>query len=188
MVNRNEAGSTLTIVLIALLILLPMTLILSGMILKWQRQSAEFRDGLAMEYTARAGLAKAFNQISAGSFSLEFGKNMDFEMEDAGSFVARVRVARKADVVLSLDGRVLEELEASKVDLNQTATDPDLRRVRLYRGLEVYLVESRVSSKPGWVSVRLSAILLRPDNGPLRQVGLRVEKGYFEEEAEVSQR
>ena len=185
MVIRNEAGSALAIVLIAILILLPLTLILSGMILKWQRQAAEFRDGLAMEYTARAGLAKAFNRISAENFSLESGESRDHEMEDAGDFAARIRVTRKPDVALSLNGRVLEEIEASKVDLNQTAADPDLRRVRLYRELEVYLVEARVSSNPGWVGVRLKAILLRPDNGPLRQVGLRVERGYFDEDKEV---
>jgi hypothetical protein len=185
MVSRSETGSALTIVLIAILILLPLTLILTGMILKWQRQSAEFRDGLAMEYAARAGLAEAFNRISSRRFSLESGKSTGFEMKDTGDFVAQVRVERKPDVVLSLDGRVLRGIEASNVDLSQTATDPDLRRVRLYRMLEVYLVEARTSSRPGWVSARSRAILLRPDDGPLRQVGLRVEQGYFDEDKEV---
>jgi hypothetical protein len=184
MVIRSQTGSALTIVLIAMLILLPLTLILTGMILKWQRQSAEFRDGLAMEYTARAGLAEAFNRISARSFSLESGKSTGFETEDAGDFVARVRIERKPDVVLSLDGRLLQEPEASDVDLSQTAIDPDLRRVRLYRELEVYLVEARVSSKPGWIGARARAILLHPDTGPLRQVGLRIEQGYFDEDNE----
>ena len=180
MVRRSEEGSALTIVLIAVMILLPLSLILTGMILKWQRQSAEFRDGLAMEYTARAGLAEAFNRISAGEFSLVSGESTDFETKDVGNFPARVRVSRTKDVILSLDGRAVEEPEASSIDLEQTAVDPDLRRVRLYRKLDVYLVEAQVSNKPGWVSVRLKAVLLRPENGPLRQVGLRIERGHFD--------
>jgi hypothetical protein len=185
MVRRGEEGSALTIVLIAVLILLPLSLILTAMILKWQRQSAEFRDGLSMEYAARAGLAEAFNRISAARFSLGPNENTDFEMNDAGSFQVRVRVSRTQDVILSLDGRAVEGPEASSIDLEQTAVDPDLRRVHLYRKLDVYHVEARVSSKPGWVSVRLSSILIRPEKGALQQVGLRVERGYLGEEDNV---
>lgn len=178
--RQNEEGSALFVVLIALMVLLPLTLILAGMVLRWQHQSARFRDLTGLEYVARAGWSDAANRVAGRDVSLQPSEATSFELYDIGGYTARVRVSRDPDVVLTLNGQVLEGLEASKVDLKQTSLDPDMRRVRRFRLLEVYLVEVRVSARSSLESVRLRGILVRPDRGELSQTGMVLERGFFE--------
>ncbi len=161
MMRRREEGSALAVVLVALMVLLPLTLILSGMVVRWQKQAAEFRDLLAMEYAARAGLEEVANRIRAGSIDIQPDKTTDLELTDLGDYGARVRVSRTQDTVLAMTGEFLDEAEATKVDLSQTATDPDMRKVRLYRRLEVFLVEVRVSVRPTLAGIKLWGTLIR---------------------------
>jgi hypothetical protein len=176
MMRRREEGSALAVVLVALMVLLPLTLILSGMVVRWQKQAAEFRDLLAMEYAARAGLEEVANRIRAGSIDIQPDKTTDLELTDLGDYGARVRVSRTQDTVLAMSGEFLDEAEATEVDLSQTATDPDMRKVRLYRRLEVFLVEVRVSVRPGLAGIKLWGTLIRSDDGKLRQAGIQVRR------------
>lgn len=178
MVTRNQEGSALVVALLALLILLPITLILSAMVVKWQKQSADLRDLSGMEYVSRAGLADASRRLDAGHLDVPSGETRSFEVRGLGGYVARVVVHRDPDVVLTLDGRILEGVEARGVDLRETALDPDMRRVRRFRRLEVYLVEARVAARPALPEVKVSGILIRPEGGELQQVGLRIDRQY----------
>jgi hypothetical protein len=87
-----------------------------------------------------------------------------------------VRVSRTQDTVLAMSGEFLDEAEATEVDLSQTATDPDMRKVRLYRRLEVFLVEVRVSVRPTLAGIKLWGPLIRSDDGKLRKAGIQVRR------------
>ena len=145
---RSERGSALALVLVALMVLLPLTLILSGMVVRWQRQSAAFRDLLGMEFTARAGLEETANRLREGSIDFRPDKETTLELTDLGELPARVRISRAPDAVLAMGGEFLEGVDAKEVDLTSTAIDPDMRKVRLYRRLEVFVVEVLVSGRP----------------------------------------
>ena len=177
--KRSEAGSALLVVLVALLLLLPLSLILARMVGMWQRQSAEFRDLMAMEYAAEAGFADATTRLAARQIDLSPDESRSFAVYDLGGLSASVRVSRQPDVVLALDGSVLEGIEAKKVDLSSVGLDPDLRRVRRFRRLEVYLVEVRVSARPSLADVRLRGVLVRPQGGQLLQGGVNLDRGFF---------
>ncbi len=185
MVMREEKGSALVIVLAALLILTPLMLILSVMVLKWQQQAAELRDLVEMEYTARAGFLSAANQLHMGNIDTPVGATTTLELTDLGDLPTKAQISRDPDVVLSLDGQVLEGLDARSIDLEQTAVDPDMRRVRRYRRLEVYLVDILVTERPTIPGVRLRGILIRTDDGELRQIGLRVDREFVRAETET---
>jgi hypothetical protein len=180
--GKDERGVALPVVLIAMLILLPLSVILAAMVLSWQKQSAEFRDLLGMEFAARAGFEEAINRLSAEGIvtALGRGESMRFELDDVGGFPVRTKISREPDVVLTLDGGVLEGLEADQADLELTALDPDMRRVRRYRLLEVYLVEVLVSARPTSAGVRLRGVLVKVDAGRVQQAGLVMDRGFFE--------
>jgi hypothetical protein len=71
-------------------------------------------------------------------------------------------------------------LEADQADLELTALDPDMRRVRQYLLLEVYLVEVLVSARPTSAGVRLRGVLVKADGGRVQQAGLVTDRGFFE--------
>ncbi len=185
MVMREEKGSALAIVLVALLILTPLMLILSAMVLRWQRQATELRDLMGMEYAARAGFVSAANQLNLGNIDTEVGATTPLELTGLRDFTTKAQISRDPDVVLSLDGQVLEGLDARQVDLEQTAIDPDMRRVRRFRRLEVYLVDVLVTQRPSIPGVRLQGILIRTDDGELRQIGIRVDREFAQPDSET---
>jgi hypothetical protein len=150
MTIRTEKGSALAVVLIALMVLLPLTLILSGMLVRWQRQSVRFRDLVGMEYTARAGLEEVARRLREGRIDIQADETTTLESTELEEFRVRAKVARTQDTVLAMNGEFLGEQAAKEVDLTQTAVDPDMRRVRLYRRLEVFVVEVRVSARPNF--------------------------------------
>jgi hypothetical protein len=165
-----------------MLILLPLAVILATMVLSWQKQSAEFRDLLGMEFAARAGFEEAVNRLSAEGImsSLGVGESTRFLIEDVGGFPAHSTISREPDVVLTLGGRVLEGLEAEHADLDARGVDPDRRRVRQYRLLEVYLVEVLVSARPTSAGVRLRGVVIKTDDGQGQRAGLAIDRGFFE--------
>jgi hypothetical protein len=88
-------------------------------------------------------------------------------------------VSRQPDAVISLDGRVLDALEAAAADLTQVGLDPDMRRVRLFQKLEVCLVEVTVAGPGSLAGVRLWGVLVRDRGGTWRRAGLRMDRGFF---------
>lgn len=177
--RRGEQGSALVVVLVALALLLPLALLLMSTAFVAQRQARSVRDLTALDYAVRAGLGDAEVRLTARRIDVAPAEARSFEMV-VNQIRVRVRVERQPDVVLSLDGRVLEELEARAVDVSAIGFDPTMRRVHQYRTLEVYLVESRAEQRE-LPTVRLSAVLVRVEGGPLQQAGLTVERGYFDE-------
>lgn len=182
MVMRKDSGSALVVVLVALLIMTPLMLILSAMVLQWQQQAAELRDLMVLEYAARAGFVSVANQLHMSTTDIPIDSTVTLELPELGEFPTHTQVSREPDVVLTLDGRVLVGLDARRVDLGATAIDPDLRRVRRFRRLEVYLVEVFVSQPPSIKGVRLRGILIRTDEGEICQIGLRIDREYAQAE------
>ncbi len=177
---RSEEGSALAVVLIALMVLLPLTLILSGMVVRWQRQSVQYRDLLGMEFVARAGLEETARRLREGRIDIQADETTTLELTGLGEFSVGVRVGRAQDAVLAMNGEFLGEQDAKDVDLTQTATDPDMRKVRLYRRLEMFVVEVRVSAHPTLEEVKLWSVLVRLDEGELLQAGIQIYRGYFD--------
>ena len=177
--RRNERGSALVVVLLMLLLLLPLSLILGRLVMQWQGRAAHFSGAAELEYAARAGFEDTIARLGTQTIDLDADRSTEFQIEGLNGRTARVKVSRQADAIVSLDGRVLEGLEARRADLDQMTLDPDLRRVHLFRKLEVYLVEATVSGPPALGGVRVSGVLVRPDDGPWLRAGLRVDRGFF---------
>ncbi|HEX9723857.1 MAG TPA: hypothetical protein VGC53_06200 [Vicinamibacteria bacterium] len=176
---QGERGSALVVVLLMLLLLLPVTLILARFVMHWQGGAALFHRMTGMEYAARAGFEEAGNRLAIEQIRLDLNGSMAFEVRGLEGHTARVRVGRQPDAVISLDGRVLDALEAAAADLTQVGLDPDMRRVRLFQKLEVCLVEVTVAGPGSLAGVRLWGVLVRDRGGTWRRAGLRMDRGFF---------
>ena len=180
--RESERGSALIIVVMALAMMLPLAMLLMSTAFRWRQQVQTSRDLTALDYAVRAGFVNAHLRMEQSRINIAPTTSTAFEMEVDGITV-RVRVERQPDVVLSLDGRVLSDIEAQAVNVEVFGFDPTMRRVRQYRRLEVFLVESR-ADRSRLPTVRLSAVLVRADGGSFQQAGLIVERGYFDELSE----
>ena len=178
--TASERGSTLVVVMLMLLLVLPLSLILGRLVMQWQRGAAQFTSFAEREYAARAGFEDALKRL--GLNELDFDYSTEFQLEGIGGHRARVTVIREADAVLSLEGRVLEGIEATKADLDQIGLDPDLRRVYQFRKLEVCRVEVIVPGPRSFAGVRLWGVVVRAPNGPWQRAGLRIDRGFFSDD------
>ena len=177
--RRGERGSALVVVLLMLLLVLPMSLILGRLVMQWQGRAAVFYHMVGLEYAVRAGFEDAVSRLGTERIRLDANASTRFEVEGLEGRTAQVRVSRQPDAVVSLEGRVLEGIEAAQADLDQMAVDPDLRRVHLFRKLEVCLVEVTVAGPPSLAGVRLWGVLVRANGGTWRRAGLRMDRGFF---------
>jgi Tfp pilus assembly protein PilX len=141
----REEGAALVTVLVAIIVLLPPTIVLATLALRWQRQSIDFRDQIAQELAAEGVLEEARARLSGSGIDLSPNEGTTFVPREIDGLDSGVRVSRAEDVVLALDGRVLEGLAATSVDLNATGTDAEGRVVYQFRKIEIYLVEIDVS-------------------------------------------
>lgn len=175
--SRQE-GAALVVVLMAIVILLPPTLVLATFALRWQRQSIDFRDTLSEELAARAGLGEARARLAVGSIRMEPGESRSFVPQPIEGIRTDVRVSRSEDVVLAVDGRILEGIEARSVDLNRTGLDPDGRIVYRYRRLEIYLVEVDSARRPSLAAVQLYGVLARLPDATIQTLGVTLDRRF----------
>jgi hypothetical protein len=168
----REAGTALVVVLMAIVILLPPTLVLATLAMRWQRQSIDLRDTASEELAAQAFFDEARARLAGDESDIAPGEARPFSPRPIEGIEAQARVSRSEDVVLSLDGRVLDGFAASKVDLDLTGRDAEGREVYQYRKLEVYLVEVEVSRRASLLSVRLTGILARLPDGSIETLGV----------------
>lgn len=175
----GERGSALVVVLLMLLLILPLSLILGRLVMQWQSRAAQFRSFAEQEYTARAGFEDALRRLGLNEVKLDPDESTEFPLEGFEPPDVRVKVSREADAVVSLEGRVLEGIEATRADLEQIGVDPDLRRVYKFRKLEVCRVEVIVPGPRSFAGVRLWGVVVRAPNGPWQRAGLRIDRGFF---------
>ncbi|HEY7698374.1 MAG TPA: hypothetical protein VIE88_08150 [Vicinamibacteria bacterium] len=169
--KRND-GAAIVTVLIAIAVMVPPTIILATLALRWQRQSIDFRDRIAQELAAEGVLDEARARLA--------GKDLDLAPEEGATFVPRaekemeaaVRVSRADDVVLALDGRLLEGAAATSADLEATSTDAEGREVFQYRRIEVYLVQVDVSRRRSLPPLKLYGVLAKLPDGSIQTLGL----------------
>ncbi len=169
---RREEGSALVTVLVAIIVLLPPTIVLASLALRWQRQSIDFRDQIAQELAAEGVLEEARARLSGSGINLSPNESVTFVPLDIDGLDSKVRVSRVEDVVLSLDGRLLEGLAATSVDRDATGTDPEGRVVYRFRKIEIYLVEIDVSRRASLPPVKLCGVLAKLPDGSLQTLGL----------------
>ncbi|HXV62723.1 MAG TPA: hypothetical protein VEK15_18635, partial [Vicinamibacteria bacterium] len=67
---RRDDGVALVVVLLAITVVLPPTLVLATLAMRWQRQAVDWRDMLEQEFAARAGFEEAINRLVAGEISV----------------------------------------------------------------------------------------------------------------------
>ena len=176
---KSERGIALVVVLLAIVVLLPPTILLSALAIRWQRQSIDLRDGVAEEFAAQAGFEEARNRIASATFGLAPNEARSFILEELDELTPDVRVARGEDVVLTLNGRVLSGAAAERADLEQTGTDPEGRVVYQYRKLEVYVVEVEVKTRPTLRAVKLEGVVARLPAGSLQTLGVKTTRGFW---------
>ncbi len=167
-----EKGAALVTVLVAIIVLMPPTIILATLALRWQRQSIDFRDRIAQELAAEGVLEEARARLSGSGIDLAPNEGTTFVPRDNDGLDSGVRVSRAEDVVLSLDGRLLEGLAATSVDLDQTGIDAEGRVVYQFRKIEIYLVEIDVSRRSSLLPIKLYGVLAKLPDGSLQTLGL----------------
>lgn len=175
----GERGTALVVVLLAIALLLPPTLVMSALAVRWQRQSIDYRDTLVEEFVAEAGFEAARGRLSAEGIGIEQGESTSFQLDALEGVPASVRVSRIDDVVVTLDGAVLEGIAASRASLEQTSVDAEGRFVYLYRKLELYLVEVEVVRRPTLPAVQLAGVVARLPDGALETLGVTVDRRYL---------
>lgn len=174
----NERGAALIVVLLAIAVLLPPTLVLASLALKWQRQSLDYRDTISEEFIAHAGFEEARNRVTADGLGLAPNEASTFVV-DVEDQRASVRVDRVADIVLSQDGRVLEDAAAERADLELTGVDAEGRVVYQFKRLEIYVVRVDVSRRPNLFAVRVYGVLAKLPDGSIQVLGKNSARGYF---------
>jgi hypothetical protein len=168
----REEGAALVTVLVAIILLLPPTIILASLALRWQRQSIDFRDRIAQELAAEGVFEEARARLSGSGIDLAPNEGTSFVPRRNQGLQSKVRVSRAEDVVLSLDGRLLEGLAATSVDLDATGTDAEGRVVYQFRKVEIYLVEIDVSRRASLLPIKLFGVLAKLPDGSLQTLGL----------------
>jgi len=171
LLNRED-GAALVTVLVAIIVLLPPTILLATLALRWQRQSIDYRDRIAQELAAEGVLEEARARLSGDGIDLAPNEGATFVPRDNDGIDSHVRVSRTEDVVLSLDGRLIEGPAATSADLNATGTDAEGRVVYQFRKVEIYLVEIDVSRRASLPPVKLYGILAKLPDGSLQTLGL----------------
>ncbi|HEY7700416.1 MAG TPA: hypothetical protein VIE88_18455 [Vicinamibacteria bacterium] len=169
---KREEGAALVTVLVAIIVLLPPTILLARLAFRWQGQAIDFRDRIAQELAAEGVLEEARARLAGDGIDLAPNQGTSFVPRPIQGLVSKVRVSRAEDVVLTLDGRVLEGVAARGVDLEQTGTDPEGRVVYQFRKVEVYLVEVDVSRRPSLPPMKLYGVLGKLPGGTLQTLGL----------------
>ena len=133
--QQSERGSALIVVLIAILVMLPPTLLLARMAFRWQRHSLDFRDTLDEEFVAYAGFEEARNRLTDDGMDLEPNEGTTFRIRGFESHTTSARVSREEDIVLSQDGLIITGTAAKKADLEVVGVDAEGRYVYRYRKL-----------------------------------------------------
>jgi hypothetical protein len=169
---KGEEGAAVATVLVAIVVLLPPTILLASLALRWQRQSIDFRDRISQELLAEGALEEARARLSGAEIDLAPDEGTTFVPRSARDAESHVRISRASDVVLTLDGRLLEGLAAGSVDLEQTGVDAEGRVVYQFRKIEVYLVEIDVSRRASLPPLKLYGILGKLPDGSLQTLGL----------------
>lgn len=177
--NRQERGAALVVVLVALAVLLPLALVLSQLVLMRYRQVGVFREDLVGQTAVRGALDLAMARLRSRQIVLGLDETEPFEAGKPGTWPVHVRVSRQPDAVVTLDGRLLGPDRAFGLDLQRVGLDGEGRLVRQYRKLEVYLVEAESPARVAAPAVRLLAVVARLENGGVVCLGLRYDRGYF---------
>jgi hypothetical protein len=172
----SEEGTALVVVLMAIAILLPPTLVLAVLSLRWQQQSLDFRDRMSQELGAQAVFEEARARLLAGDLDVPEGEGRSFEPRAIAGLDADVRVSRAEDVVVTLDGRVLQGIAAGRADLDAMGVDPEGRMVYQFRKIEIYLVAVHVSRRPSLAPARLYAVLGRLPDGSVETLGVTLSR------------
>jgi hypothetical protein len=168
----REDGAALVTVLVAIIVLLPPTILLATLALRWQQQSIDYRDRIAQELAAEGVLEEARARLSGNGIDLAPNEGTTFVPRGNDGIDSHVRVSRTDDLVLALDGRLLDGLAAASADLNATGTDAEGRVIYQFRKVEIYLVEIDVSRRASLPPVKLYGILARLPDGSLQTLGL----------------
>ena len=176
----NPRGAALVVVLIAIAVLLPPTLVLATLALKWQRQSLDYRDTISEEFVAHAAFEEARNRVAADGLGLAANGGISFVVDHLGDLRASVRVAREPDIVLTLNGRVLEGAAAERADLERTGVDAEGRVVYQFKKLEIYVVQVDVSRRPTLPAVRVYGVLAKLPEDTIEILGTSLTRGYFD--------
>jgi hypothetical protein len=169
---KREEGAAVVTVLVAIIVLLPPTVLLASLALRWQRQAVDFRDGIDQELAAEGVLEEARARLSGDGIDLAPDEGTTFVPRSARDLDAQVRVSRASDVVLTLDGHLLQGLSAASANLAQTGVDAEGRVVYQFRKIEVYLVEIDVSRRASLPPLKLYGVLGKLPDGTLQTLGL----------------
>ncbi len=177
--RKNETGSALIVVLVALLVLTPLALLVSTLATSYQRRTYVFRDSLRSRYALRGGLDIALGRLRTLEPPLALGSQQRFELAEPDSLAVSVRVDRDSDAAVGIDGRVLRGRELSGVDLASVGIDGERRSARLYQALQLYVVQAETAGSASSPGMRLVASVAKTEDGEMLVLGTRYDTALF---------
>lgn len=167
--RRSERGVALVIVLMAIVVILPPTILLATFAMRWQRQAMDMRDGMEQDYVAEAALEHARNRLTGDEFEIEVDGRRTFRV---GELDVEGTITRLDDVVVTVEGDILEGLAAKQVNLGLTGVDAEGRTIYQYRKVELFLVEIVLKRRPSLVPATLRAVMARLPGGSIETLGI----------------
>jgi hypothetical protein len=158
----------------ALTMLLPLSIVLSRLVLVHQGLVTADRETLRRRLAVQAAFERVADSLRTGEIRLDPGESETIDAAGAGVYPVRGVVTRQPNAVVTLGGAVLPPNHAA-VDLNQIGIDGEGRKVYQYRSLEVYLVEVEAGVAPV-PSMRLLGVLARLPDGRIVPLGSRYDR------------
>ena len=165
-------------VLLAIVVLLPPTVVLMTLALRWQRQAIDYRDTIGSEFAAEAGFERSRLLLATGELRLAPHDSSTYPVVVQPEVVVRARVVRESNLVLHVDGTILEGPDADGADLELTGVDPDGRVVYQHRKLEIYVVTVDVDRRPTMAGVSLYGVIAKLPDGSLQTLGVRLSRRF----------
>jgi hypothetical protein len=177
----GESGIALVVVLVAIVILLPTTLVLMRFVFQRQQQSMDFRDMTALEFAAEAGFERARLSVADERNGLSPFEGRSQVLSDYPELHVATRVERQQDIVLTQTGTVVEGIRAGEADLSQTGVDAEGRLVYQNRLLEIYLIRVEVRKRASLAGVRRRGVVARLPDGTLQTLGASSTRMFLED-------
>ncbi len=169
----SERGVALIVVLLALAVLLPIALGISGLVYRRQQQVARWRGANA----GRLAVVGAFESVRLRVASREIGLNpgdfRSFEQRELGPRGVNVRVRREEDVAIRMDGQIVP---AHRAEFGEQVIDSDGDAFCPWQRVEVYFVEVEAEGTAGNPSMRLLGGIGRLKDGRTLSLGYRVDR------------
>jgi hypothetical protein len=171
--REPERGAALIVVLLALAVLLPIALGISGLVFRRQKQVARWQGANAGRLAVVGAFESVRLRVASREIGLRPGDFRSWEQRELGPRGVSVRVRREEDVAIRMDGQIVPAHEA---EFGEQVIDSDGDVFCPWQRVEVYFVEAEAEGTAGSPSMRLLGGIGRLKDGRTLPLGYRVDR------------